>query len=65
MNSPEPYESSKYACDLMAIALSERFEKDQIPIRAFTTSPGVVASQIGEFPSWVNSCRLVAHYMVR
>lgn len=63
--SVEPYESSKWACDIISIALSERFAKDASQISSFTTSPGVVASEIGELPRWVINARVIAHYLVR
>ncbi|KAL9538346.1 hypothetical protein MBANPS3_011003 [Mucor bainieri] len=61
----EPYESSKWACDLISIATSERFQKDETRITSFTTSPGVVASEIGELPVWIVKARIVVHYIMR
>ncbi|RCH85257.1 hypothetical protein CU098_009462, partial [Rhizopus stolonifer] len=49
----EPYESSKWACDLVSIASSERFKRQETRIVSFTTSPGVVASAIGNLPIWM------------
>lgn len=62
--SKEPYESSKWACDLISIASSERFQKEETRIASFTTSPGIVASEIGELPVWVVKARILVHYIV-
>jgi hypothetical protein len=62
--SKEPYESSKWACDLVSIVSSERFAKDQMKISSFTTSPGVVASDIGDLPGWITKARIILHYLV-
>lgn len=63
--SREPYESSKWACDIISIALSERFAREENHISSFTTSPGVVASDIGDLPRWITNARTLAHYLVR
>lgn len=65
IKSLEPYESSKWACDLVSIVSSERFAKEENHVSSFTTSPGVVASEIGELPVWVTKLRIVVHYMMR
>ncbi|KAI8639728.1 hypothetical protein BD408DRAFT_420990 [Parasitella parasitica] len=65
IKSQEPYESSKWACDMIAIASSERFQKENNPITSFTTSPGVVASDIGGLPAWVCTARIFLHYFMR
>ncbi|KAI9361493.1 hypothetical protein BD770DRAFT_317288 [Pilaira anomala] len=65
IQSKEPYESSKWACDIISIALSERFVKEEKHISSFTTSPGVVASDIGELPQWITNARTLAHYLFR
>lgn len=62
--SHEPYESSKWACDMVSIASSERFAKEEARITSFTTSPGVVASDIGELPMWITKARIILHYLV-
>lgn len=62
--SKEPYESSKWACDLIAIASGERFQREENHIASFTTSPGVVASEIGALPVWVCKARFLVHYLV-
>lgn len=62
--SKEPYESSKWACDLVSIVSSERFARDEVKISSFTTSPGVVASEIGGLPLWITKARIIAHYLV-
>lgn len=62
--SKEPYESSKWACDLIAIVSGERFQREENHIASFTTSPGVVASEIGALPVWVCKVRFLVHYLV-
>lgn len=63
-DSPIPYESSKWACDLVSVATHERFKAEKRTISSFTTSPGVVASQIGDLPLWITLVRIVLHYIV-
>ncbi|KAG0743361.1 hypothetical protein G6F57_008157 [Rhizopus arrhizus] len=65
IKSPIPYESSKWACDLVSVATHERFKAEKRPISSFTTSPGVVASQIGDLPLWITLVRIVLHYIMR
>ncbi|CEG69968.1 hypothetical protein RMATCC62417_05951 [Rhizopus microsporus] len=60
-----PYESSKWACDLVAIATHERYKAGNRKISSFTTSPGVVASQIGDLPLWITLVRIILHYIMR
>jgi 17beta-estradiol 17-dehydrogenase/3beta-hydroxysteroid 3-dehydrogenase len=36
-----------------------------VKISSFTTSPGVVASEIGDLPVWVTKARVIVHYLVR
>lgn len=64
IHSKEPYESSKWACDLIAIVSAERFQREENCISSFTTSPGVVASEIGALPVWVCKVRFLVHYLV-
>ncbi|KAG0187532.1 hypothetical protein DFQ28_006224 [Apophysomyces sp. BC1034] len=65
INNPTPYESSKWACDLLAIASNQLFEKRKLPITSFTTSPGVASSGIGNFPLWVVQGRTPMHLLFR
>ncbi|KAI9257695.1 hypothetical protein BY458DRAFT_518635 [Sporodiniella umbellata] len=65
IKSSVPYESSKFACDLVSIASHERFQEKKIRVSSFTTSPGVVASQIGDLPVWVTLLRVILHYIMR
>ncbi|CAO3588862.1 unnamed protein product [Absidia cylindrospora] len=65
IKSAIPYESSKWACDLIAIACHERFQAENLPISSFTTSPGVVASNIGDLPGWITQLRKLLHYLMR
>ncbi|KAG1443909.1 hypothetical protein G6F55_012506 [Rhizopus delemar] len=65
IKSPIPYESSKWACDLVSVATHERFKAEKRTISSFTTSPGVVASQIGDLPLWITLVRIVLHYIMR
>ncbi|KAI9468265.1 MAG: hypothetical protein EXX96DRAFT_591511 [Benjaminiella poitrasii] len=65
IQSKEPYESSKWACDLVSIVSSERFTRENSHIASFTTSPGVVASHIGELPMWITKARILLHYLCR
>ncbi|KAI7905187.1 uncharacterized protein BX663DRAFT_502056 [Cokeromyces recurvatus] len=65
IESKEPYESSKWACDLVSIVSSERFKRENNHIASFTTSPGVVASHIGELPMWITKARIILHYLFR
>ncbi|EIE82787.1 hypothetical protein RO3G_07492 [Rhizopus delemar RA 99-880] len=59
IKSPIPYESSKWACDLVSVATHERFKAEKRTISSFTTSPGVVASQIGDLPLWITLMRWI------
>ncbi|KAI8071563.1 hypothetical protein BC940DRAFT_233842 [Gongronella butleri] len=54
----EPYESSKWACDLLAAVSTERFKTQNMPITSFTTSPGVVATSIADLPGWIKALRM-------
>ncbi|KAI8093729.1 uncharacterized protein BX664DRAFT_330441 [Halteromyces radiatus] len=65
LKSTIPYESSKWACDLLSVACHNRFQKENLPISSFTTSPGVVASNIGELPIWITELRKLLHYLMR
>lgn len=65
ISSLVPYESSKWACDLISVACHDRFQKENLLISSFTTSPGVVASNIGDLPYWVTELRKLLHYLVR
>ncbi|KAI8097150.1 uncharacterized protein BX664DRAFT_325661 [Halteromyces radiatus] len=60
-----PYESSKWACDLLAIASNEYFLQHQLNITSFSVSPGVVASAIGNLPLWLVYFRSLFHYVFR
>ncbi|ORX60610.1 NAD(P)-binding protein [Hesseltinella vesiculosa] len=60
-----PYESSKWACDLLAVATNDYFMQQTLNIRSFTTSPGVVASHIGNLPLWVIYLRSLIHWLFR
>ncbi|KAI9300397.1 hypothetical protein BJ944DRAFT_170888, partial [Cunninghamella echinulata] len=53
IKSELPYESSKWACDLLAVASNDYFQQHQLNITSFTTSPAVVASRIGNLPLWI------------
>lgn len=46
--SPNPYESTKYQCELTSLAMDERFlSHEQSPaLRSFTAHPGIVATSI-------------------
>lgn len=59
-----PYESSKWACDLVAIASNDRYHEHKLHISSYTTSPGVVASSIGNLPLWITKLRTLIHYVV-
>ncbi|KAF7720908.1 hypothetical protein EC973_005783 [Apophysomyces ossiformis] len=63
--SLEPYESSKWACDLIAVGMNEEYKKHGLAITSFTTAPGVVASSIGDLPEWVTFVRTLLHYLFR
>ncbi|KAI8329141.1 hypothetical protein BC941DRAFT_443575 [Chlamydoabsidia padenii] len=65
IKSLAPYESSKWACDLISVACHERFHKENLPISSFTTSPGVVASNIVGIPYWITQLRKILHYLMR
>ncbi|CAO3610851.1 unnamed protein product [Cunninghamella blakesleeana] len=60
-----PYESSKWACDLLAIASNDYFQQHHLNITSFTTSPAVVASRIGNLPLWIIYLRICLHYLFR
>ena len=62
--SKEPYESSKWASNLIALKMSERFKQNHNPIISIITSPGVVASNIGGLPPWIGRVRRMVHYAV-
>jgi hypothetical protein len=49
---------------MVSIVSSERFAKEETRISSFTTSPGVVASDIGELPMWITKARIILHYIV-
>ncbi|KAI8335654.1 hypothetical protein EDC96DRAFT_524667 [Choanephora cucurbitarum] len=65
VKSKEPYESSKWACDLVSIQSNERFQREGLKVSSFTTSPGVVASHIGGLAAWIVYCRILVHYLMR
>ncbi|ORX56732.1 NAD(P)-binding protein [Hesseltinella vesiculosa] len=65
VKSEVPYESSKWACDLLATASHDHFKKSNLAISSFTTSPGVVASSIGDLPAWITMFRVILHYIMR
>ncbi|KAI9005828.1 hypothetical protein CLU79DRAFT_574500 [Phycomyces nitens] len=60
-----PYESSKWACDLVAIAMNDQFVQRGRQITSYTTSPGVVATSIGDLPRWITAARTLIHYTFR
>ncbi|KAI9491457.1 hypothetical protein BDB00DRAFT_833093 [Zychaea mexicana] len=60
-----PYESSKWACDLVAIGSNTRYDNEKQNITSFSTSPGVVASSIGNLPIWITKLRTLIHYAFR
>lgn len=62
--SETPYESSKWACDLLSVAANDYFMQRQLRITSFTISPGVVSSRIGNFPLWILYLRTFLHYLV-
>lgn len=64
MYRKEPYESSKWATDLISIRSTERFKQENKKITSFSASPGVVASEIGNLPRWIIMARFVLHYVV-
>ncbi|KAI8138569.1 hypothetical protein BJV82DRAFT_288139 [Fennellomyces sp. T-0311] len=65
IKSQLPYESSKWACDLVAIGSNARYANQKQDIVSFTTSPGVVASSIGNLPIWITKLRTLIHYAFR
>ncbi|CAO3621456.1 unnamed protein product [Cunninghamella echinulata] len=65
IKSELPYESSKWACDLLAVASNDYFQQHQLNITSFTTSPAVVASRIGNLPLWIIYLRMCLHYLFR
>lgn len=62
--SLEPYESSKWATNLIAFRMNNRFKTENMPITSIMTSPGVVASNIANLPAWVKRVRRMVHYAV-
>ncbi|KAJ8655341.1 hypothetical protein O0I10_009030 [Lichtheimia ornata] len=60
-----PYESSKWACDLVALGSNEKYKEQGCKIVSYSTAPGVVASTIGNLPSWIRSVRIWIHYIFR
>jgi hypothetical protein len=62
--SKEPYESSKWATNLIAFRMNDRFKAENVPITSIMTSPGVVASNIANLPDWVRRVRRMVHYSV-
>ncbi|KAL0075181.1 hypothetical protein F4703DRAFT_1890095 [Phycomyces blakesleeanus] len=65
IKSPVPYESSKWACDLVGIAMNDQFIQRGRQITSYTTSPGVVATSIGDLPRWITAARTLIHYTFR
>ncbi|SAL95503.1 hypothetical protein [Absidia glauca] len=63
LKSETPYESSKWACDLLSVAANDYFMQRQLRITSFTISPGVVSSRIGNFPLWILYLRTFLHYL--
>lgn len=59
-----PYESSKWACDLVALGSNEKYKEQGSKIVSYSTAPGVVASTIGNLPSWIRRVRKWIHYIV-
>jgi 17beta-estradiol 17-dehydrogenase/3beta-hydroxysteroid 3-dehydrogenase len=64
-HSLEPYESSKWATDLMSILVSEQYEQQNKKVSSYITSPGVVASGIAGLPGWVVTARVLCHHFLR
>jgi 17beta-estradiol 17-dehydrogenase/3beta-hydroxysteroid 3-dehydrogenase len=64
-HSLEPYESSKWATDLMSILVSEQYEQQNKKVSSYITSPGVVASGIAGLPGWVVAARVLCHHLLR
>ncbi|RUS30143.1 hypothetical protein BC938DRAFT_479801 [Jimgerdemannia flammicorona] len=62
IRSDVPYESSKWATDLVSVHVNERLNPRHV--RSFTTDPGVVASGIGNLAMWIVQARKVVHYIV-
>ncbi|KAI8975984.1 hypothetical protein BDB01DRAFT_853484 [Pilobolus umbonatus] len=65
IKSITPYESSKRATDLIALAMHERFLSENKPILCLITSPGVVATDIGNLHPLINKARRMAHFVMR
>ncbi|KAG2219690.1 hypothetical protein INT45_001862 [Circinella minor] len=65
IKSSVPYESSKWACDLVAFGSNVRYKNEKQDIVSFSTSPGVVASSIGNLPIWITKLRTLLHYAFR
>ncbi|KAI9318127.1 hypothetical protein BX666DRAFT_1935026 [Dichotomocladium elegans] len=65
IKSALPYESSKWATDLVAVGSNARYKENNQKIISITTSPGVVASAIGSLPGWIIAARRVLHYVYR
>ncbi|KAI8075011.1 hypothetical protein BC940DRAFT_287212 [Gongronella butleri] len=60
-----PYESSKWACDMLAVVSGEYFMQQGMNIHTFTVSPGVVASRVGNLPLWIIYLRSLIHLLFR
>ncbi|KAI9311471.1 hypothetical protein BX666DRAFT_1995442 [Dichotomocladium elegans] len=60
-----PYEASKWACDLIGIGSNSRYQEKRQKILSYSTSPGVVASSIGNLPTWIRRLRILLHYLFR
>ncbi|KAI9318128.1 hypothetical protein BX666DRAFT_2120836 [Dichotomocladium elegans] len=65
IKSPLPYESSKWAMDLVAIGNNARYKSEKLRIASFSTSPGVLATGIGSCTESEIAIRRVFHYMFR
>ncbi|KAI8602306.1 hypothetical protein EDD21DRAFT_303924 [Dissophora ornata] len=72
LNSKQPYESSKWVTDLLAIRLNEVWAgqhsgntSPKLHIISIATQPGVVASGIGGLAFWIVMLRTALHYVVR
>jgi 17beta-estradiol 17-dehydrogenase/3beta-hydroxysteroid 3-dehydrogenase len=46
LNGEFPYESSKYASELLSLSLNSHFKSKKLFVRSIVTSPGVVATTI-------------------
>ncbi|KAJ8651934.1 hypothetical protein O0I10_012481 [Lichtheimia ornata] len=65
LKSTFPYESSKWACDLISIKSNDRYSSENHHIISFTTSPGVVASAIIDLPMVLAKLRVGLQYVYR